>query len=168
MQIRKILGANVYQNGNNLIGQADEVTPPSIKFQMEDHKALGQFISTEFPTGMEKLEASFKFNSYYPDSISLNPLRAVDIQVRANQAIYEGDSIASEVEVVHHLRGIFKETNFDSIKQGEQSGVEKVLSVTYSKLVVGGETLHELDAINNIYRVNGEDVLASYKRNIGG
>jgi hypothetical protein len=168
MQVRKILGANVYLNGNNLLGQADEVTPPSIKMKMEDHKALGQFIGTEFPTGIEKLEATFKFNSYYPEILKTNPLNTVDLQVRGNQAIYEGDAISSQVEVVHHIRGIFKETNFDAIKQGEQSGVEKQMSVTYSRLVVGGITIHELDAVNNIYKVNGEDILASYKRNIGG
>nr|BDD46397.1 phage major tail tube protein [bacterium] len=167
MQVRKILGANVYINGNNLLGQADEVTPPSIKLKMEEHKALGQFIGTEFPTGIEKLEATFKFNSYYPEILKTSPLKTVDLQVRANQAIYEGDTISSEIEVVHYIRGIFKETNFDAIKQGEQSGVEKQMSVTYSKLVIAGETIHELDAVNNIYKVGGEDVLASYKNNIG-
>ncbi len=168
MQIRKILGANVYAEGNNLLGQADEVTPPSIKFKMEDHKALGQFISTEFPVGIEKLECPIKFNSYYPQVLASNPLKIVDVQIRANQAIYEGDTIASQVEVVHHLRGIFKETNFDAIKNGEQAGVEKVMSVTYSKLIVGGQVIQELDAINNIYKVDGVDILASFKQNIGG
>lgn len=167
MEVRKILGANVYIDGNNLLGKAEEVTPPAIVFKTEEHKALGQFTSTEFITGIEKLEASFKFNSYYPQLLNSNPLKPREIQVRANQAVYEGDSLSKEIEVVHHIRGIFKEIKPDAFKQGEQSNVEKTMSVTYSKLVIEGETIHEIDALNNIYKVNGEDILAGYKQNIG-
>ena len=41
IEINKLTNANVYLNGNNLLGRAEEVELPQIKHKMAEHKALG-------------------------------------------------------------------------------------------------------------------------------
>ncbi|AMC34664.1 phage major tail tube protein [Janthinobacterium sp. B9-8] len=41
-------------------------------------------------------------------------------------------------------------------------------SATYLKQVMGGKELLELDYMANTFRVNGEDMLETYRQNIGG
>ena len=41
LQINKLTNANIYVNGNNLLGRAAEVELPSIGFKMAEHMALG-------------------------------------------------------------------------------------------------------------------------------
>ena len=56
IQINKLINANVYMNGSNLLGRAEEVQLPQIKHKMAEHKALGMVGSAEFFSGIEKLE----------------------------------------------------------------------------------------------------------------
>jgi P2 family phage contractile tail tube protein len=42
-----------------------------------------------------------------------------------------------------------------------------MINITYIKLMVNDETIYEVDALANIYRVNGQDLLAAYRANLG-
>ena len=48
IKINKLTNANVYMNGVNLLGRAEEVQLPQIKHKMAEHKALGMVGSAEF------------------------------------------------------------------------------------------------------------------------
>ena len=41
IEINKLTNANVYLDGVNLLGRAEEVQLPQIKHKMAEHKALG-------------------------------------------------------------------------------------------------------------------------------
>ncbi len=167
-EIRKILGANLYISGSSTMGQIDEFNIPTVNAIMQDHQALGQFIKTEFARGIDKMETSFKINSIYPDIVKLfNPLETVELQLRASQAVYSGDTYSTEEEIIVNLRGTIKARSFDAFKQGEQVSGEVKMAVSYMKLTINGTEYEEIDAVNNIYKVNGTDVLANYTSNIG-
>ena len=55
IKINKLTNANVYMNGVNLLGRAEEVQLPQIKHKMAEHKALGMVGSAEFFSGIDKL-----------------------------------------------------------------------------------------------------------------
>jgi P2 family phage contractile tail tube protein len=46
--------------------------------------------------------------------------------------------------------------------------MESNLAVTYVKVEIDGQPVVEFDAIANIYKVDGIDILAQYRSNIGG
>lgn len=56
IEINKLTNANIYMNGTNLLGRAEEVQLPQIKHKMAEHKALGMVGSAEFFAGIDKLE----------------------------------------------------------------------------------------------------------------
>ena len=48
IEINKLTNANIYMNGTNLLGRAEEVQLPQIKHKMAEHKALGMVGSVNF------------------------------------------------------------------------------------------------------------------------
>lgn len=168
-QIKKVLNANVYMDGVNLLGKAEEVTLPDIKFLMVEHKALGMVGSAEFFAGFEKLESKFKWNSLYSDIVkkAANPFKAVAIQVRGSLQTYSDQGLVSEVPVVAHIKGIFKNIPMGNFKPKDNPEFETSMSVNYAKLVEDGQDIYEIDVLQNIYKVGGVDVLAQFRANIG-
>lgn len=170
IQINKLINANIYMNGNNFLGRAEEVQLPQIKHKMAEHKALGMIGSPEFFSCVDKLECKIKWNSLYPDVLKTcaNPFISTAIQVRASLETYNGSGRISEVPAVAYISGTFKEFPLGTIKPGDNAEYETTMAVTYAKLVVNGEEIFEIDVLENIYKVGAVDILGTYKSNIGG
>ena len=170
IKINKLTNANVYLNGVNLLGRAEEVQLPQIKHKTAEHKALGMVGSAEFFSGIDKLECKIKWNALYPEVLlaSATPFSSAMIQVRASLETYNGSGKIEEVPAIAFIIGTFKEFPLGTVKPQENAEYETTLSVTYSKLVVNGTELFEIDVLENIYKVNGVDILKQFKKNIGG
>lgn len=56
IQINRITNANIYLDGNNLLGRATEIKLPDVSLIMQEHKALGMVGKIELPAGFDKLE----------------------------------------------------------------------------------------------------------------
>ena len=111
-----------------------------------------------------------KFNSIYPDFVKLaaNPFKLRSVIVRASMQVWDQNGVDGEVPVKAEMRGFFREWDSGNVKKGENAEAEATLSVIYFRLEVDGNEIVEVDTINNIYKVEGEDVLQNYKQNIGG
>ena len=169
IEINKLTNANVYMNGNNLLGRAEEVDLPQIKHKMAEHKALGMVGSAEFFAGIDKLECKIKWNALYPNVLKecASPFNSVMIQVRASLETYNGTGRISEVPATAFIIGTFKEFPLGNIKPQENAEYETTMSVTYAKLIVDKVEVFEIDVLQNIYKVGMIDVLSKYKKNIG-
>lgn len=169
IQINRLTNANIYVDGNSMLGRAEEVNLPVIKHKMVDHKALGLVGVAEFWAGVDKMEAKIKWNSFYPDAMkkAANPFKAVNIQVRSSLEVYGAGGRLEEQAVVCYMTAMYKDFPAGNFKQHDNVEVESNLSVTYCKLVINGEEITEIDVLANIYKVNGEDLLANYRANLG-
>lgn len=169
ISINRLTNANVYLNGTSLLGRAEEVNLPSIKHKMVEHKALGMVGVAEFFAGIEKMESKIKWNSFYPEVMksAANPLQTVSIQVRSSLESYTSQGRTQEVPVVCYITAAHKDFPMGNFKQHDNVEVESNLSVYYCKLDINGETIMEIDVLANIYKVNGEDILAQYRANLG-
>ena len=169
IEINKLTNANIYMNGNNLLGRAEEVQLPQIKHKMAEHKALGMVGSAEFFAGIDKLECKIKWNALYPNVLKqcASPFNSVMIQVRASLETYNSSGRIAEVPAVAFLTGTFKEFPMGNIKPHENAEYETTMAVTYAKLVVDRQDVFEIDVLQNIYKVGLVDMLSNFKRNIG-
>lgn len=169
IEINKLTNANIYMNGTNLLGRAEEVQLPQIKHKMADHKALGMIGSAEFFSGIDKLECKIKWNALYPNVLKTcaNPFNSVMIQVRASLETYNGEGRVSEVPATAFLIGTFKEFPLGNIKPQENAEYETNMAVTYAKLVVDKQEIFEIDVLQNIYKVGLSDMLNMFKKNTG-
>lgn len=169
IEINKLTNANVYMNGTNLLGRAEEVQLPQIKHKTAEHKALGMIGSAEFFSGIDKMECKIKWNALYPEVFRAcaNPFNAAMLQVRASLETYNGTGRVSEVPATAFIIGTFKEFPLGNIKPHENAEYETTLAVTYAKLVVDGQDIFEIDVLQNIYKVGLIDMLTQFKQNTG-
>ena len=80
---------------------------------------------------------------------------------------YASGGRTEEKPVVALLTVTFKSIPGGNYKQHDNVEVESEFTATYMKLTVGGEDITEIDVLANIYKAGGQDVLASYRANIG-
>lgn len=170
IEINRITNANVYMNGNSLLGKAEEIKLPDISAIMQEHKALGMVGKIELPAGFEKLEGEIKWNSLYKDvaKAMANPFKAVQLQCRSNVETYGAQGRLSEVALVTYMTVMFKKNPLGTFKQHDNAEFASMFSCTYIKQVMDGEEVLELDYLANIFRIGGEDQLQTYRNNIGG
>lgn len=169
LTVNRLTNANIYVNGNNLLGQAAEITLPDVKHKMSDHQALGMVGVVELFAGIEKMEAKIKWNSFYRDTLVAfaNPTQALNLQCRSSVEEYGPAGRASQTPAVCYVTGYAKNIPGGNFKQHDNVEVESMMTVTYIKLEIGGVPVYEIDVMANVYKVNGVDILAEYKANIG-
>lgn len=169
IMVNKLVNANVYVNGNSFLGRAEEVTLPAIKAKTVEHKALGMVGVLELPAGIEKLEAKIKWSSLYPEVLgnAANPYNPVQLQIRGSLETYNAMGRIAEVPVQCFMTATFKTFPGIGIKHQDPAEVETELAVSYYKMVIDGRDIVEVDVFSNIWKVEGEDILAAYKANIG-
>lgn len=169
MNISKVFDANVYVNGASTHGTASEVTPPEVSAQMTDYNSLGMVGTAQFFNGFEAMEASIKWNFPSNDVMRAcaDPQQAVDLMVRSSKAEYDSAGVSTEAPIVIFMRGFPKKTAVGGFKKGEDTSPETTFGINYYKLEVDGEEIVELDVLNNIYKVDGIDVLSARRANLG-
>ena len=168
-QIRTLYNANVYVQGDNFAGVAEEVTLPDLKAKLSDHKPLSGVGSLELFAGLDKMSMKVKWNSINEQVMinSANFFDAQDIMVRANSERWENDSRVASEPVAAFMRGRPKGVPPIGLKHQDNPDVETEYTISYYKLEVAGRVLFEVDFYAQIYVVDGVDLLADYRANLG-
>lgn len=168
--VRQVTNGNVYVGGNNMMGRVTSVELPEVAFTTEDAKPLGLFGVVEQITGLDKMEATLNFEAVFKELAVqyANPKKAVALQVRSSIEEMTSEGVSAELPLVTHLRGTFKSFPLGQIEQGAKAEFSSTMAVTYIKQVFDGQDIVEIDVLANIYKVNGVDILAEYRRNLGG
>lgn len=169
IQVNRLTNANVYLNGNSLLGRAEEVNLPAIMHKMVEHKALGMVGTAEFFSGIDKMEATFKWNSFYADVMkaTANPTKSVKLQVRSSLEVYTSEGRTEEQPVVCFFTAQFKSVPTGNFKQHDNVELQSTAAVYAMRLEINGEEIVEVDVLSNIFKVAGEDILATYRQNLG-
>ena len=168
--INQIVNANIYVNGNSQVGRAKEVKLPDISSVMNEYKGLGMIGSIEIFAGFEKLEGEITWNSFYPDTFKAcyNPLKNLQLMIRANLQTFEQEGITEEVPFVTQLNVAFKKNPAGVYKPTEAAEFQSSIAIYSIIQKQGGRELLAFDPVNNIYRVDGKDLLEKFRSNIGG
>jgi P2 family phage contractile tail tube protein len=170
MKVSKVLDANVYVNNESAHGQASEVTCPEVTPVMSEHNSLGSIGTLKtFAKKFEAMEATIKWSYAENDVLKScgNFSKPMDIMVRSNKSVFDSGMEVTEIPVVIYMKGVPTKHVSGTFKSGESTEGETTLAVHYLKQEVDGEEIIEVDIRNNIYKVNGEDLLAEYKQNLG-
>lgn len=170
LSVNRITNANIYVNGSSFLGKAEEIAAPMVKSKMSEHKALGLVGTPEFFAGIEKMEAKIKWNSFYPEVMAAlgDPTSNVSLQIRGSLQQYDSNGKNPvEAPVVIYLTAACKDFPLGTFKQHENVELESNLSIYYAKMEIGGVSQFEIDILANIYVVNGVDILAQYRANLG-
>lgn len=170
ISVNRLTNANVYVDGTSHLGKVEEINLPEITFMLSEHKALGMIGKFELFSGVDKMEATLKWNAFYADVLKKfsDPRKALQIQVRSSLETYNSQGLLQEQPCVAYLTGQPKNFPAGNFKQHDNVEASSKLTITAYKLEIGGRPVIEFDALSNIFMVDGVDMFANYTRNIGG
>lgn len=167
--INRVTNANVYANGNCLLGRVEEIKLPDVSVTFTEHKTLGMISKIELPSGFEKLEGEMKWNSYYEDTLAMaaDPFSIIQLQCRSSLDTYDSSGRSAQRALVTFLSVAFKKTSLGTYKQNDNAEYPSNFACYYIKQQLDGKDVLELDTLANIYKINGKDMLDLYRKNLG-
>jgi P2 family phage contractile tail tube protein len=171
IELNKLTNANIYCNGASLLGRAEEIKLPTVTSKKVDHKALGMVANIKLPGGgIDTLEGEIKWNSFYQDVWRqlLNPYQSLELQVRGSLDTYSNGGRIAQVPYIVFMTLSFDSVPLGDLKQNDNAEFQSKYTATYVKQQVNGQDVLEIDVLANIHKVAGEDMLATYRQNIGG
>lgn len=169
IRVKQLMNCNLYAEGGSFLGALLSITLPEIKHKAVEHKGGDMIGTAKLPGSMESMSSTIKMNGLYADfhSMTANPNKMVSLMVRANQKGRDGYGNIYEEPVTLFLRGWFSGRKVGELKSSEGTNPEYVMEVFYYRLAVNGLDLEEMDIENCIHRVDGVDILADYRSNLG-
>jgi len=166
---RKLKNLNLFNDGNSYLGVSRNVTLPPLARKMEGYRGGGMNGPVKVDLGMSDDGIQFEWTL---GGLDLTVLRQFGVTTADGVLLrfagaYQRDDTGevSAVEVV--VRGRHEEINLGDAQAGEDTEVGIVTTCSYYKLIVDGNTEIEIDLLNMVETVNGEDRLAAQRSAIG-
>ncbi|EDY85344.1 phage major tail tube protein [gamma proteobacterium HTCC5015] len=164
---KKLRNFNLFGDGENWVGQIEEVVLPKLSRKVEEYTGSGMDGAIEIDMGQEKLELEWTAGGLMPDVFNgYGTLKIDDNMLRFNGA-YVSDETAETIPVEIVVRGRHREIDMGTAKNGDNNQVKVMTSCTYYKLSIAGATKIEIDVPGYKFLVNGVDRLAEQRQAIG-
>jgi P2 family phage contractile tail tube protein len=157
---------NLFVDGQGYAGQANNVNPPKLTKKTEEFRGGGMNMPVKLGMGMEAMDADFSLIQFSKDVLSLFGLaegQYIPLTLRENLESYDG----TETPVIHVMRGQITELDQGTVEAGAKPDIKVSMNLNYYKLQHGDTVVQEIDVINMIHIVNGVDVLATQRANLG-
>ena len=169
IELNVIYNAALYLNGTTQIGKSGEVKLPEIEIEQDEYKGLGLKGTVKLPMGVAALEGEITWNSFFPEVArkAANPYKAVQLMARANVETYDTTGRVKEVPLVTMVTATFSKNALGGYKPKEKAEFSSTYQATEIRQVLDGREVLYYNALRNEYRVDGVDVEAAYRRNIG-
>ena len=143
----------------------EELTLPKLSRKTEEYRGGGLNGSVEIDLGMEKLEMEFTLREYSRAVLDQwGVCDAAGVGLRFLGAAVRDDSTCETDSIEVVVNGRWRELDFDTAKSGEMSTLKVMVAATYYKYLVNGDEVIEIDHVNMIEKVNGEDRLEAQRK----
>lgn len=158
---------NVFNNGNSFFGVAEEVELPKLTAKIEDYRAGGMLGEVGVNLGLEKLELTHKYAGIVPELLSGFANPQIDSELIRFAGSYQRDDTGDIHAVEVLMRGRHAEIDGGNSKAGEKTETSIKSNLTYYKLTIDGKEVIEIDLLNTVFKVDGEDRYAKHRAAIG-
>lgn len=157
---------NMFLDGRGFAARVMEITLPKLKRKTDAYRAGGMDAEVDMPMGLEKLECGFTLAGVSPEALAFFGI--------ADSTLFAGnfrgaftDQKGAVMAVVVTWRGLLTEVDSGSWKPGDKSETKYSASLSYYKLEVDNRVIFEIDPVNAIRIINGNDELAAERAAIG-
>lgn len=164
---RKLKNFNVFNDGETYLGVAAEVTLPKLTRQMEEYRGGGMNAPIDADMGMQKLTVEHTYGGLVRQLFAQYGISRADGVLLRFAGAYQRDDTGEvdAVEVV--MRGRHSEIDPGNSKAGEDTVFKVTSSLSYYKLTINGQAVVEIDVLNMVEVIDGEDRLAEQRAAIG-
>lgn len=158
---------NVFNNGYSYQGVAEEVELPKLTMKGEDFRTGGMLGEVTANMGIEKLELTHKYAGIVPELFTGFATETADSELIRFAGSYQRDDTGEISAVEIMVRGRHTEIDGGNAKVGEKTETSIKSALTYYKLTVDGKELIEIDLINTVFKVEGNDRYAKHRAAVG-
>ncbi len=159
---------NVYNGTNRIIGITGAVELPGFQYITNTISLAGMPGEYDAPVighvASQKIKIPFTMidkDGYFA------MVKGEDVVLRASIQTKESETNKPDtVNMVVTIRGITTEYNLGSLEKAKLMNSDITKEITYIKIVIGNVVCLEYDKFNNIYVINGEDMLAKVRANL--
>lgn len=164
---RKLKNFVLFNDGISYMGEVEEVTLPKLTRKTEDYRSGGMNGPIKLDFGMEGLKLEWTAAGFLRTLLNQwGTLTHDGVLLRFAGALQSDDlPFATPLEVT--VRGRHTEIDFGNAKAGDKTAIKVTSELSYYKLTMDGVTVIEIDFVNMIEIVNGEDRLASVRLALG-
>ncbi|MCK3655818.1 phage tail protein [Pasteurellaceae bacterium Macca] len=164
---RKLKLFNVFLDGNHYQGQAVAITLPKLTSKVEAYRAGGMMGEVDVDLGLEKLELEHTYGGIMPEIFKQFGLANIDGAMVRFSGSYQRDDTGETDAVDIVMRGRHTEIDGGESKSGDDTEFKVKSSLTYYKLTINGADVVEIDMLNTVFKVDGQDRYAQHRKNIG-
>lgn len=166
---KKLKNLNLFNDGNSYIGQIASCTLPTLGRKMEAWRGGGMNGPVKTDQGLSDDGIQFEWTLGGIDLTVLGQFgvtNASGVQLRFAGAYQRDDTgEVSAVEIV--VRGRHEEMSLGDAQAGEDTEFSITTTCSYYKLTIDGTAVIEIDLLNMVENVNGQDLMADQRRAIG-
>jgi len=166
---KKLKHQNLFNEGESFVGQCGTVTLPTLARKMEAWRGGGMDgpVKVDMGHSDDGIQLEWTIGGWGLSVLrQFGAVRADGVMLRWAGSIQRDDTAEiSAVEVV--VRGRHEEIDFGDSESGEDTEHSISTTCTYYKLSIDGNVEIEIDLLNFIFVVNGEDRLAEHRAAIG-
>lgn len=162
----KVVNYNVYDDTDKIVGVSAEVTLPSLEAMAETISGAGIMGEYESPNPghFGSITIEIPFRTLMDPSFTLMKNRGRPLVLRAAQQSYDVTSGKTshrglKVTIKYNPKGL----NLGTLAPGTPTESTNTLEVLYIKIEENNRVLLELDKLNFVYIIDGEDQLAAIR-----
>ena len=147
---------------SKLRGVTDEVTLPNFQYMSQTLSLAGFAGEIDSPTAgqLQSTTIEIPFSNISKQNLELVARDGDPIIMRAAQEFINAENGSKNYKGrVITVKGMTKSINYGSLKKGGFGNPSVTKEITYYKDVIDGEDVTEVDKLNGIFRINGEDVV---------
>ncbi len=158
---------NVFTDGYSHLGEAKEIELPKLARKMDAYRAGGMDGPVNLDQGQEALEMTITYGGLVRDALKQYGAASVSAVLLRFAGSYQAEdgSAPQAVEIV--ARGRYEELDFGKAKGGDENEFKAKAALAYYKLTIDGADVVEIDLLNMVHIVEGVDILAEHRANIG-
>lgn len=165
----RLINFTAYKDGSAIIGVTD-IKLPSIEFLTDTVSGAG--ISGELETPIlghvKSMSTSFKSRTVTNDIIKLAAQSAHQIDFRGSQQVYDSATgTYSTVPIRVTMKLMPKKVDLGNFQVAKPTDSDSEFEVLYIKIFLDGKEVLEIDKLNFICSIDGNDILASVRSDIG-
>ncbi|HDR9512203.1 phage major tail tube protein [Burkholderia cepacia] len=164
---RKLKGFNLFQNGENFVGQVAEVTLPKLTRKMEDWQGGGMGGPIKVDFGNEGIQMEWTAGGFMKSVLQQYGITQHDGVLLRFAGGYQAEDSASVDAIEIVIKGRHSEIDPGTAKSKEDTSFKVTTVASYYKLSINGEGIIEIDFVNMIEKINGSDLLETLRKAIG-
>lgn len=162
----KINKYNVYNEGNRLLGAGDEMELPEFEASTETVSGAGILGEIDDPTvgyfANQEMEVPFRILDMEAVEM-LDMTKATHLEIRGAQQTTNSAGTIEFRPIRVVVRGRANGFTPGKLKAGSPMETVVKLSILYILIELDSKPILELDKINEVYKINGNDILEKIK-----